>query len=704
MSFLAPLFLVGALAVAAPILFHLIRRTSREKVTFSSLMFLQPTPPRVTRSSKVENIFLLLLRCLALCLLALGFARPFIQKPVAADNSANQGRQIVVLLDASASMRREGLWPEARARAEQAVRQATPKDSLAVYLFDRTARPLLSFEQWAATPGPDRLNVALERIASAQPGWSSTHLGHGLLSAVDALEESSGKSRDAAAGPRKIVVISDLQEGARLDGLQGFEWPRGIEVAIETIKAKQPTNAGLQILAEQDEPLGSSAPGENQIKLRIINSSDAKKEQFQIGWSRPGEKSFAGAAVDAYVPPGQNRVISAPKPPAGATIEQLRLTGDSDAFDNIVHYVPPKAELIKVVYAGDDDPRDAQRLLYYLKRAFPETRRQNVQVVARPANAPLPAEDILSAPLLVVGDVLAPEGVASVREFLNAGKPVLLVMKSIASARTIADLAGLGSVSAEEADTGNYALLGQLDFEHPLLAPFSDPRFSDFTKIHFWKHRKLDAAQFKDARVIARFDKGAPALLQIPAGKGSLLVLTSGWNPADSQLALSSKFVPLLFSLLDLSGGVKAQLAQFVVGDSVPLTATNAAQSFTIRKPDGNEAKITASGRFSETDLPGIYSVISGSSTQRFAVNLDPAESRTSPMALEELERLRLPVQLGEAKLAKADEQKKLNLQAAELEQHQKLWRWLLVAALVVLVFETWLAGWLTRRNQQAPA
>ena len=96
MSFLAPLFLVGALAVAAPIIFHLIRRTSREKVTFSSLMFLQSTPPRVTRSSKVENIFLLLLRCLVLALLALGFARPFIQKPVAADNAAGQGQRIVV--------------------------------------------------------------------------------------------------------------------------------------------------------------------------------------------------------------------------------------------------------------------------------------------------------------------------------------------------------------------------------------------------------------------------------------------------------------------------------------------------------------------------------------------------------------------------------------------------------------------------------
>jgi hypothetical protein len=35
--------------------------------------------------------------------------------------------------------------------------------------------------------------------------------------------------------------------------------------------------------------------------------------------------------------------------------------------------------------------------------------------------------------------------------------------------------------------------------------------------------------------------------------------------------------------------------------------------------------------------------------------------------------------------------------QAAELENRQKLWRWLVVAALVVLLLETLLAGRLTR-------
>src|SRR5688572_12586709 len=169
MSFLAPLFLVGALAVAAPIIFHLIRRTSREKIPFSSLMFLQPTPPRVTRSSRLENIFLLLLRCLVLCLLALGFARPFLQKPVAADNAAGAGQRIVILVDASASMKRDNLWSEARAKAEQVLKRTAPADTVSLFLFDRTARPLMSFEQWTATPIGDRIALALQRLSTITP-------------------------------------------------------------------------------------------------------------------------------------------------------------------------------------------------------------------------------------------------------------------------------------------------------------------------------------------------------------------------------------------------------------------------------------------------------------------------------------------------------------------------------------------------------
>ena len=77
MGLLAPLYIAGMVAIALPILFHLIRRTPEGRQAFSSLMFLQPSPPRITKRSRLQNILLLILRALALALLALAFARPF---------------------------------------------------------------------------------------------------------------------------------------------------------------------------------------------------------------------------------------------------------------------------------------------------------------------------------------------------------------------------------------------------------------------------------------------------------------------------------------------------------------------------------------------------------------------------------------------------------------------------------------------------
>src|SRR6185369_91858 len=117
MSFLAPLFLLGGLAVGLPILFHLIRRTTREQKVFSSLMFLSPSPPRLTRRSRIEHLLLVLLRCIVIGLLAFGFARPFLKQAMTAPLDSARKR-ILLLIDTSASMRRANLWPDARSKAE----------------------------------------------------------------------------------------------------------------------------------------------------------------------------------------------------------------------------------------------------------------------------------------------------------------------------------------------------------------------------------------------------------------------------------------------------------------------------------------------------------------------------------------------------------------------------------------------------------
>ena len=131
MNLLAPLFALGALAILGPIIFHLIRRTTREQTPFSTLMFLQPSPPRVTKRSRIDNLWLLLLRCLVIGLLALAFARPFLPRATPAPPPGS-GQRTVLLLDTSASMRREKLFDEARARVEKRIRDTKPGDEIAV--------------------------------------------------------------------------------------------------------------------------------------------------------------------------------------------------------------------------------------------------------------------------------------------------------------------------------------------------------------------------------------------------------------------------------------------------------------------------------------------------------------------------------------------------------------------------------------------
>ena len=91
-----------------------------------------------------------------------------------------------------------------------------------------------------------------------------------------------------------------------------------------------------------------------------------------------------------------------------------------------------------------------------------------------------------------------------------------------------------------------------------------------------------------------------------------------------------------------------------------------------------------------------------GQGSFQFAVNLDATESKTAPLPLDELERLGLPIKTLPTQMAGQVEQKRLRLQATELEQRQKLWKWLIVAALMVVVMETLLAGWLSRRTVPA--
>lgn len=695
MSFLAPLFLIGAAAIALPVIFHLIRRTTRDRKIFSSLMFLLASPPRLTRRSRLEHLLLLALRCLVLCLLALGFSRPFLKKTVSDDHPTSESRRIAVLVDTSASMRRANLWADAREKARSVLRGAAPEDRVALLTFDRQLIPLVTFEQWNASPAGERAELAVQKLSELSPGWSGTRLGNALIGAAEMLADTSGKT---PAGPARIVLITDLQEGSRLEALQGYEWPKDVELSVEEVKPRHAGNAALQLAGDAAD---SDTHPAGAVRVRVSNSADAKREQFKVGWLRSDGNGYLGAPTSVYVPPGQSRIVSLPAAaPAQAATLRVGLQGDDEDFDNTIYVLPPETARSSVLYFGGETDQDPKQPLYFLERAFQETRLQAVEVLARAPAAPLATAEAQAATLVVVADALPEERIRLLREQLNGGKTLLVLLKSPDVAATLAGLLQIDRLNVEEVRPGSYAMLAEIDFRHPLFAPFADPRYSDFSKIHFWKYRRLDPAAIPGARAVAKFDSGDAAVLETTVGRGHLLVFTSGWQPDDSQLALSTKFVPLLYALLEESGATAALPAQYHVGDTVPLgtLGREAGASAIVRAPDGSELKLDAGEtNFSQTMLPGVYTVASAQPPKRFAVNLDAAESRTAPLPADELERLGAPVARVTPAVA-TEPARKVRLQNAELENRQKLWRWFLVATLAVLLFETWLAGRTARR------
>src|SRR5260370_34139473 len=134
----------------------------------------------------------------------------------------------------------------------------------------------------------ERSALAAKKLAEARPGWSATHFGNALLAAVEALEEARNREHQTPM-PGQIVLITDLQEGGRLDGLQGFEWPRGVGGIVEPLKARRPTNAGLELVTERDNPGNVT----NLPRLRIppTNSSTATRHQFPAPWLPPAQNT-----------------------------------------------------------------------------------------------------------------------------------------------------------------------------------------------------------------------------------------------------------------------------------------------------------------------------------------------------------------------------------------------------------------------------
>ena len=680
MSFLTPWFLLGALAVAGPILFHLIRRSTRQRKEFSSLMFLKPTPPRVTRKSRLEDLWLLLLRCLVIAALAFGFARPFFH-----DTSKLTGpdQRIVILLDNSASMRRDGLWEKALAEAQATLDDRAENTEVALALFSDATRPLLQFSQTNAPP---------DLLKDIQPGWAATHLDDALANARDWLDEAASTS-GATPSRDVIILITDLQRGSRQQSLATLNWPEtGPRVEIKTIAPDTIGNTGLQLVRKRGTALDPFAPP----RVRVVNDAQSTTSDFQLGWLKPGKTNLVNA-TPVTVPPGDSWAITAPEMPDQNSTWQLAIKGDPQPFDNRLHLAPIVPEQLRVHIFTDKPANNQTTLRFFLENAFRDGPLKQYEVFI---HAPDVGAVVLDDPrdrLAIVTTSLSAPTAAAVRDFCKGGAPVLQVLTEAGDAATLAALAS-AQCTAREADASKATWWNELDFNHPLLAPFDKPELRRFDRIQFKRHRTLDISALPRATSVARFSDGDPALVHVPIGEGHLVVLTAGWHPADSQLARSpAKFISLLFTTMEL-GRTQQLKWHYTVGQSIPLPPEAKEAALTLRQPDGKVVNLDPGAQNFTPSEPGIYVLTNLEPPLHFAVNLPAAESRTSPLDNEAISALNLPILPSNHQSAKIVKNSEQSVNDKALEDDRKLWRWLILAAILLVLLETWLGGWLARR------
>ncbi len=698
MSFLTWLFALGGLGIIFPILFHLIRPTPKGSQKFSSLMFLGESPPRISKRSRIDNWLLLLLRAAVIALLALAFMRPFFRTGGEIFVSDMPGNRVAVLVDTSASMRNG--WGDVQEVLDNVLDQLETNDNVALFAFDDRFRSIVGFaEDNQKLDLESRKKLIRDQFSTLAPTWHRTDLGNALAATADAVSEVEESQRTETG--LQIVLISDMQKGADLSGLQSYVWPEDVRVDVRAVVGDPKSNATIRML-----PTADAVPLNETRRVRLTNAEFSNRDSFNISWGE-GNDVDKDSQISLYAAPGTSHVFQMP---LSKSIEADRLLVDGDAieFDNQFFVTNQSQQKISIAYFGTDEPEDAQEYYYFLSRVIPDSRSQIVSLDYYSTTELADWKDGITPRMAVVTNAVSEEVQGQLEAFVKQGGTLLVVATDEATFTSVSDLLPAASVTRRDVtDRGGYALLGAIDFSHPLFAPLAGPQFNDFTSIQFWNYLpvQLDVPDDEDDRqatVVAAFDNDLAAIWQSRIGEGLVLGMATSWRPEDSQLARSTKFVPLITSLLRMTDRTQRTRENYLVGETIGLPESQ--DDWTVKTPSANSKVTIVDGQVSPFDMPGVFEFQNRNQQFKVAVNLHPHESLTSPVDASGIESydVRLGTQPSSEEVA-GSLQKRNDRQ---LENRQRIWKWLIVAAICILVLETLVAARQSspNRNEVSPA
>jgi hypothetical protein len=695
-TFLAPLFFVGLAAIAVPILVHLIQRERRDVVEFPSLMFLRRIPYQSVERRRIHNWPLLLLRIGAIALVATAFARPFFAvDPVRAAAALSGAREVVILLDRSASMGYGDHWRRAQAEARKVVATLQGEDRATLVLFGTGAE-----EAVRATGDKAQLERAIDAATVSADGTRF----------APALRWAQTKLTQSALPRREAVLISDFQK-AGWERQEDIRLPEGATLAPISVAEYETTDLAVSSVAFQRASF--------QREERVTVTAGLTNRSARAVTAQPVTLEIDGQVFDTRpvtIGPNASGAVTFLPVTASALSVRGRVRAGTDPLpaDNTFHFVLSPSRPVSVLIVQAEGAAASASDFVTTALSIGSAPPFAAEIVSASRLAPQHLER-RSVVVLNDASALSTQADEALARFATQGGGVLVVLgaRSPWNAAEPALLPGRLGAPVDRLRAGG-TTLGFLDYAHPIWDEFKDPRNGNFSNARFYQYRAL--APSPTDRVLARFADGAPAMVERTVGAGHVIALTSTVDDTWNDFPKRPLFLPLVHETVRYLAQYAEPEAWYTVGRSLDISVPIAAivregaavdaqagprrASGVVMAPSGAQTTI-GEGAAPSVLLAeqGFYSVrLQGTGDRRpfhVAVNLDPAESDLSPLQPEEFVKAATgrPAARAAGQSLEAPEET-----PADVERKQSYWWFLLLAAAALLLAEGTLANRQSRR------
>ncbi len=624
MSFLNPFLLFGSIALAIPVLIHLVRREKSEIIPFSSLMFLLKVPKRSIRQQKIKNLLLMALRLLILALLVGAFARPYLTKPATPVGNGNSNRGTVLLLDTSYSMRYANNFDKLKAEARSRIDSLRSGDRMAIVAFNENANLIAQ-----PTSDKDALKAAVNTL---EPSYEATRYYEAFVLADRLLGGFVGDQK-------QLVVISDFQRNGW--NRSSRESVIGTDVKTETVNlgVKDWTNVGIDSVLLDQTSFNRTYTG--RLIARVHNYGKDKPIEVPVTVTlndkEVGRKTLTVSANSTAIAEFTGFDL-----PLGFSKGRVRIEGnDPLKVDNEFLFVIERREKLNVLVVDTGKPKQS----LYLRQAYTSTAELPFEVTTMPASAITP-DEIAKHEVVIINDV--PRLPDKVREKMDelrkTGQGQLII---VAENADISWWNSYGKLPVKlvqhifvPKDRARPSVsLTTYDQNHAIFKPFKTSTKVALNSALFFDYMNVEPKA--GAVVLAKYEDGSPVIVESSKDDHGLLVFSSTVDSRWNDLPLKPSFLPLFHEVVHYLTRYNESRGWYSLGEVIPVTAglENVAAAVIDPKNGRQALGNLAAGqtKFYRPELPGFHEIRVGPDTRMVAVNPPASEGNLDSMPPDDL-------------------------------------------------------------------